>query len=374
MQRFAKPVIITACIIAAFGAIFLYRSKFTKSDKPESSGAVSNSSANSSGNPSASAGGSGKTPPIAVEGVIARESIIASETLSSGTLLANEEAEIKAEITARITKINFAEGQIVQQGQLLVKLYDGDLQAQLQRVQAQYSVLQKTMEREKALLAIQGTSQQGLDIVEAQFAASRADIEVVKANIAKTEIRAPFNGKVGLRSVSVGAVVSPAQVITTLQQTSSLKMDFTLPEKYSDDIKVGATVQFNTESMPDTLKASIYALDAKIDPATRTIRVRARFDNSKGKLAPGAFAKVRVPLKQQRGIMIPTQAVIPQTRGKSVIVARDGKAAMQPIETGLRTADKVEVISGLEEGDTVVTKGVMFVKPQMMLNFTKVLQ
>lgn len=370
MQRFIKPIIITACLLAAFGAIFLYRSKSAKS---ESSGAVSNSSGNSSSNSSANVGGGGKAPPMAVEGIIARESAIASETLSSGTLLANEEAEIKAEITARITKINFAEGQNVQQGQLLVKLYDGDLQAQLQRVQAQYSVLQKTMEREKALLAIQGTSQQGLDIVEAQFAASRADIEVVKANIAKTEIRAPFNGKVGLRSLSVGAVVSPAQVITTIQQTASLKMEFSLPEKYSDDISVGSTVHFNTESVTDTLKASIYALDAKIDPATRTIRVRARFDNRKGNLAPGAFAKVRVPLKQQRGIMIPTQAVIPQTRGKSVIVARDGKATMQPIETGLRTADKVEVISGLEDGDTVVTKGVMFVKPQMPLNFTKVL-
>ncbi|MCU0427045.1 MAG: efflux RND transporter periplasmic adaptor subunit [Candidatus Kapabacteria bacterium] len=365
MQRFLKPFLITACILAAFGAIFLYRSKSAKSDKPESSA----SGANSGG---ANSGAAGKNAPIAVEGVIAKEVVIASETLSSGTLLANEETEIKSEITARITKINFTEGQNVQQGQLLVKLYDGDLQAQLQRVQAQYTVLQKTMEREKALLAVQGTSQQGLDVAEAQFAASSADIEVVKANIAKTEIRAPFNGKVGLRSVSVGAVVSPTQVMTTLQQTSSLKMDFSLPEKYSDDITVGSVVQFNTEGSPDTLKASIYALDAKIDPATRTIRIRARFNNSKGKLAPGAFAKVRVPLKQQRGIMIPTQAVIPQTRGKSVIVSREGKATMQPIETGLRTADKVEVISGLEDGDTIVTKGVMFVKPQMQLNFTKI--
>jgi membrane fusion protein (multidrug efflux system) len=116
----------------------------------------------------------------------------------------------------------------------------------------------------------------------------------------------------------------------------------------------------------------VYAVDAKIDPATRTLRVRAQFDNAKELLAPGAFTRVIVSLKQQRGILIPTQAVIPQTRGKSVIIAREGKAVLRPVETGLRTADRVEVTSGLEEGDTVVTKGVMFVKPQMQLNFTKI--
>lgn len=314
----------------------------------------------------------GKAAPMYVEGIIARKTIIPNEALSSGTLLANEEAEIKSEITGRITAINFSEGQHVKQGQLLVKLYDDDLQAQLQRAQAQCNLLGKTLEREKALLAIQGTSQQGLEVAEAQFAAARADIEIVKANIAKTEIRAPFSGTVGLRTVSIGAVVSPAHVITTLQQTSSLKIDFTLPEKYSSDVKVGSWVEFHTESLPDTLKARIYAIDAKIDPSTRTIRVRARFDNTKGKLAPGAFARVRVPLKQQYGIMIPTQAVIPQTRGKTVIVAREGRAVMQPVYTGVRTADRVEVLSGIEEGDTVVIKGMMFVKPQMQLTFTRV--
>ncbi len=357
MRRFLKPALVTACILAALGAIFLYqRSQSAKSNKPESA-----ASANAA-----------KNAPVMVEGTIAKGVMMSSEALSSGTLLANEEAEIKAEITGRITKINFTEGQNVSQGQLLVKLYDGDLQAQCQRAQAQFGVLQKTLEREKALLAIQGTSQQGLDIIEAQFAASRADIEVVKANIAKTEIRAPFSGKAGLRTVSVGAVVSPTQSITTIQQTSSLKMDFTLPEKYSDDIKIGMNVDFTTESLHDTLRARVYAVDSKIDPATRTLRVRAQFDNSKGRLAPGAFTRVRVMLRQQRGIMVPTQAIIPQTRGKSVIIARDGKAVICPVETGSRTADKVEVIRGLEEGDTIVTKGVMFVKPQMLLNFTKI--
>lgn len=359
MQRFLKPALITACILAALGAMYLYqRSKSAKTDKSESTAANAASTA--------------KNLPVMVEGTIAKATMMSSEALSSGTLLANEEADIKAEITGRITKINFTEGQTVSQGQLLVKLYDGDLQAQAQRAQAQFGVLQKTLEREKALLAIQGTSQQGLDIIEAQFAASRADIEVVKANIAKTEIRAPFSGKAGLRTVSVGAVVSPAQSITTIQQTSSLKMDFTLPEKYSDDIKAGMVVDFTTESLPDTLKARVYAVDAKIDPATRTLRVRAQFDNAKGRLAPGAFTRVRIQLRQQKGIMIPTQAIIPQTRGKSVIISLGGKAVIRPVETGVRTADKVEVIHGLEEGDTVVTKGVMFVKPQMLLNFTKI--
>lgn len=359
MQRFLKPALLTIALLAVMGTIFLYqRSKSAKSDKAESTAAFAAAAA--------------KSAPALVEGIIAKETTMASEALSSGTLLANEEAEIKAEITGRITKLNFSEGQNVAQGQVLVKLYDGDLQAQLQRTQAQFGVIQKTLEREKALLAIQGTSQQGLDVIEAQFAASRADIEVVKANIFKTEIRAPFSGKVGLRTVSVGAVVSPAQVITTIQQTTSLKMDFTLPEKYSNDVKAGTMVKFTTEGRRDTMKASVYAVDAKIDPDTRTLRIRARFENANGKLSPGAFTRVSIPLRQQRGIMIPTQAIIPQTRGKSVIIARDGKAVLRPVETGLRTADKIEILHGLEEGDTIVTKGVMFVKPQMNLTFTKI--
>jgi membrane fusion protein (multidrug efflux system) len=323
----------------------------------------------------ADAGGGRAGAPLAasVEGVIARRATLANEALSAGTLLANEEAEIKPEITGRITAIAFNEGQPVQQGQLLVKFFDGDLKAQLSRARAQFSVLEKTLEREKALLALQGTSQQELDVLEGQFATARADIEVVQANIAKTEIRAPFSGKVGLRTVSVGAVVSPTQVITTIQQTSSLKMEFSLPEKYSADILVGSEVKFSVEGVRDTLTAKVYAIDAKIDPATRTLRIRAKFDNVGGKIVPGAFARVVVPLQSKSGIMVPTQAIVPQARGKSVIVAENGKAVTRFVETGVRTADQVEIVSGVAEGDTIVTKGVMFVKPQMQLNFTNVM-
>jgi membrane fusion protein (multidrug efflux system) len=322
----------------------------------------------------AARGGRAEAPlAVSVEGVIARRTTLANEVLSAGTLLANEEAEIKPEITGRITSIAFNEGQRVQERQLLVKFFDGDLKAQLSRARAQFSVLEKTLEREKALLALQGTSQQELDVLEGQCATARADIEIVQANIAKTEIRAPFSGKVGLRTVSVGAVVSPTQVITTIQQTSSLKMEFSLPEKYSADILVGSEVKFSVEGVRDTLTAKVYAIDAKIDPATRTLRVRARFDNAGGKIMPGAFARVVVPLQSKSVIMVPTEAVVPQARGKSVIVAENGKAVMRFVETGLRTADQVEIVSGVAEGDTIVTKGVMFVKPQMQLNFTNVM-
>ena len=327
------------------------------------------------GKAAATAGGGRAGAPVAatVEGVIARRVTLENEALSAGTLLANEEAEIKPEITGRIVSIAFNEGQFVQQGQLLVKFFDSDLKAQLARARAQFSTLEKTLEREKALLALQGTSQQELDVLEGQFAAARADIDVVQANIAKTEIRAPFSGKTGLRTVSVGAVVSPTQVITTIQQTSSLKMDFSLPEKYSSDILLGSAVKFTIEGVSETLTAKVYAIDSKIDPSTRTLRIRAKFDNAGGKIVPGAFARVVVPLQSKTGIMIPTQAIVPQARGKSVIVAENGKAVTRFVETGVRTADQVEIVSGVAEGDTIVTKGVMFVKPQMQLNFTSVM-
>jgi membrane fusion protein (multidrug efflux system) len=355
MKRFLKPVAILALILSAVLALILFQrssaSKTAKTSVPAASKAAK---------------------AVPVEGYIARFKTISSDAISSGTLIANESTEIKPEITGRIVTIGFEEGQAVSKGALLVKLYDGDLQAQLKRAEAQKTLCERNLERNIALAKIQSNTQQELDAAQSQLDAAKADIEVIKANIVKTEIRAGFSGKVGLRSVSVGAVVTPSQVMTNLEQSSTLKMDFTLPEKYSNDVKTGDNVRFTVESRPDTLLARVYATDSRIDPVTRTLRIRAHFDNARGLLSPGAFAHVNVQLKQKRSILIPTQAVIPQTRGKSVIVANDGKAAMRPVETGIRTADKVEIVSGLQEGDTVVTKGVMFVKPDMPLNFTLV--
>jgi membrane fusion protein, multidrug efflux system len=397
----SRPAIIAlalAATAALVGGVAWYQSgrKLSQSfaagaSTGASSAPTSASASPSAGARSASAGGASGVKAIAVDGIIARSAVLSNEAISSGTLLASEATDVKSDITGRIVGIHFNEGQNVNKGQLLVKLYDADLQAQLLRAQTQRNLFEKNLERNQALAKLQSISQQEIDLTEAQLAAARADIEVVKANLAKTEIRAPFAGNVGLRNVSVGAVLTAAQTITTIQQTAQLKMDFTLPEKYSKRVRVGDVVRFTTDGSArlsvrsqdrsqgrsqdrsqDTLQASIYALDAGIEPITRTIRLRARFDNRRGMLSAGAFATVRVALEQQRGILIPTQAVIPQTRGKSVILARGGKAVLQPIETGLRTADRIEVTSGLQEGDTVVTKGVMFVKPAMQLQFNHV--
>jgi membrane fusion protein (multidrug efflux system) len=356
MKRFFKPSLaIVVVILVIIAGVFFQKTSSSKSSSPPPNAA------------------SNKTPKaIPVEGYIARLKPLTSDAISSGTLLANEETEIKPEITGRIISIGFEEGQNVAKGALLVKLYDGDLQAQLKRAEAQKTLYERNLERNIALSKIQSNTQQDLDAAQSQLDAAKADIEVIRANLVKTEIRAAFSGKVGLRNVSVGAVVTPAQVMTNLEQSSLLKMDFTLPEKYSNDVKVGDNVRFTVESRADTMNARVYAVDSRIDPTTRTLRIRARFDNARGLLSPGAFAHVKIQLKEKRSILVPTQAIIPQTRGKSVIIAQDGKAAMRPVETGLRTADKVEIVSGLQEGDTVVTKGVMFIKPDMPLNFTVV--
>lgn len=309
---------------------------------------------------------------ITVEGFIIQADKLSNNVVSSGTLIANEEAELKAEITGRITGIYFNEGEIVAAGKLLVKLYDGDLQAQLKKLAVQKQIKDKTLIRQKMLLKSEGISQQEVDVTASEADAILADMEVVKSQIVKTEIRAPFFGKIGFKNLSAGTVVSPAQVITTLQQTSPLKVDFSIPEKYSLDLKIGTPIRFTTEILRDTLQAVIYALESQIDLNTRSQKIRARYDNSATALSPGTFAYVLVPLKTEDfALMIPPQAIIPQTRGKKVVVSRNGKATFVNVETGLRTENKIQIIKGLNKGDTIITKGVMFVKPDMELTFSK---
>jgi membrane fusion protein (multidrug efflux system) len=291
---------------------------------------------------------------------------------ASGTLQSNEEVEVKPEISGRIVGLYFKEGVNVSKGALLVKIYDEDLKAQLQKLQLQQQLARTTLERQENLLKINGISRQDVDVTRNQVSAYGADIEYTQTQLQKTELRAPFNGRLGLRNVSLGAIVSPTTIITTLQQIDPLKIDFSIPEKYRTAIKTGDAVNFKVAGDNDTYKGSIYALDPKIDLTTRTIRIRAIVPNS-GKLLPGAFARVTISLKDMPdAIMIPSQAVIPGTRDKRVIVADSGKARFVVVETGIRNENNVQITSGLQIGDTVITSGIMQLKDGMQLKYNKI--
>lgn len=373
-----KRWIAIGLVVLIVGGIVAYN-KFGKSKSNDPAGAPDRAS---SGGPGRSAegggggrggpGGPGGNRPTNVTGFIVASQALKEEVVASGSLLAAEQIDIYPEVSGRITQLNIREGQPVSKGTLLVKLYDADLRAQLQRLYVQRENAQRTEERNKQLLQRGGISQQEYDIVVTNLKSANADIELVNANLRRTEIRAPFSGVIGLRNVSPGAYVSPQTLIARLQQTSSLKLDFSIPEKYGPSIQNGSSVSFTIDGIRQAFQGTVYASEPSVDEETRNLRVRARVSNNNARLRPGTFAKVTLAIQNERGLVVPTQAVIPQTRGKQVVVIRDGKAVFQDVTTGIRTASAIQILSGVQQGDTVATTGLLFLKPDGPVKVTKV--
>jgi membrane fusion protein (multidrug efflux system) len=316
-------------------------------------------------------GGSGA--PASVNGFIVVSQRLQEDVVSSGSLLPNEQVDIYPELSARITQLNIQEGQPVAKGALLVKLFDADLRAQLEKLQAQADNARRTEERNKQLLARGGISQQEYDIVTTNLRSSLADIELVKANLQRTEIRAPFSGVIGLRNVSAGAVVSPSTLIARLQQISSLKLDFSIPEKYGQFVRPGSQISFLVDGSTQPSQGVVYALEPGVEEQTRNLRIRARVNNASIKFRPGTFARVTLTVQNEQSLVVPTQAVIPQTRTNQVIVVRNGKAVFKDVKTGLRTAGTIQILAGLQKGDTVATTGLLFLKPDSPVRVGKVI-
>ncbi|MBZ0099409.1 MAG: efflux RND transporter periplasmic adaptor subunit, partial [Taibaiella sp.] len=281
--------------------------------------------------------------------------------------------DILPEISGRVTGIHFKEGSFVKEGQLLVQLYDQEIRAMLQKLKAQRRLQQNTEERQKSLLEIGGISKQDYETTQTQVQSIDVDIALAEAQLRATKIIAPFSGNIGIRNISEGAVVTPSTLIATLQQTNMLKMDFTVPDRYSKNVHPGKEVMFSVAGVRDTLTGKITAVDPGADQVTRTIRVRATVSNPGNKLVAGSFARVLVPLESDSdAILIPSQSVIPTTKDKLVAVVRNGKVDMATVQLGARTADKVEVLNGLQPGDTILITGLMQAKKGMDVKITEV--
>lgn len=314
----------------------------------------------------------GKLTTLTAEGFVVHPQVFASHYDASGSLLPNEEIKILPETSGRVTAISFKEGAHVNKGDVLIRLYNDDILAQVQKSKAQRELQVKIKERQAKLLSIGGISQQDYETTAAQIASIDADLAYSQAQLSKTIIRAPFNGRIGIRNVSLGAVITPTTVIATLQQSRILKLDFTLPDQYKDEVIAGKEVTFTVSGSLDTFKATISAIEPSADVATRTLKARALVKNDDEKLTAGSFTHVNVPFRNDKtALMIPSQAVIPTTRDKQVAVVKGGKAKMTTIVIGARTSDQVEVLSGLKDGDTILTTGIMQVKPGMSVKITK---
>lgn len=307
-------------------------------------------------------GGSG--PRIAtVSGMVLQPQIFNDNISISGTLEADEQIEIRSEVSGMVESINFKEGSKVTEGQVLIKVNDIELQAQLSKALTAKKLAAENERRAKLLLEKQAISQEEYDIASADYASANAEAELIAAQLSKTTLRAPFSGTIGLRSISKGTYVTPATVIAKLVNTDDLKITFSVPEKYAPQVKVGTVLNFTTSDSKKEYDATIYAIDPEIEITTRTLRVRAIMDNRGKNLYPGGFANVILPLETVNdALLVPTESLIPVQNGKRVFITNNGIAKEIDVETGSRTGSSVRVISGLKAGDTIITYGVMAVQ------------
>jgi membrane fusion protein (multidrug efflux system) len=317
-------------------------------------------------------GGNRQRGPIVVDGFLVEERAVSETVEVPGSLMPGEETAIRAEVSGRVVKLNIPEGGVVAKGVTLVKLFDEDFQAQLRKLQVQLQIAEKTTERQKELLAINGISQQDFDLASLSADNLRADIESVRISIAKTEIKAPYAGQVGLRNVSLGSYLSPTDIITTLRDVAQLKLEFFVPEKYAKAISKGYIVKFRVDGGNKVHSGTVLATEGNVNQTTRTLKIRAIVKGNDQELVPGVFAKVNLQLGQNdSALMIPTQAVIPTARNKQVIVLRGDTALFSIVETGLRDSAYVQVSGGVKKGDTVITTGLMAIRPSVKLKIGK---
>ncbi len=319
-------------------------------------------------------GGDKKPPPPRVDGYIVQTQIISESIEVPGSLVASESTEIHPEVSGRVTALNVREGAYVGKGSLLAKLYDGDLQAQLRKLQVQLKIAQQTENRHEQLLKIGGISKEDYSSTALQVSNLLADLDIIRVEIGKTQVRAPFSGKLGLKEISPGAYVTPSTVITSIRKTDNLRIDFNVPEKYTSRISVGQYINFTVESTKRNYAAVVIATESGVEETTRSLTIRAQVKGDPTGLVPGGFAKVKIGFEPDpNALMIPSQAIIPQARGKKVVVYKNGAAQFTDVVTGVRDSSMVQITSGLNKGDTIVITGLLSVKPEAKIMIGKVI-
>ena len=312
-------------------------------------------------------------PSPQVDGFIVQTQVVTESIEIPGTIVADESTEIHPEVSGRITGLYVREGVQVAKGSMIAKLYDGDLQAQKRKLEVQLRIAKQTEDRYEQLAKIGGISKQEHELTALQVSNLRADLDIIRTAIAKTEIRAPFSGKLGLKMTSTGAYVTPQSIITTIQKTSGLRLDFSVPEKYTSQLKKGQYVNFTVEGSERSYTATVMATESGISSASRTLIVRSLVKGDQTGLIPGGFAKVRLSFEPDtNALMIPTQAIISQARGKKVYLYRNGVANFVDVETGVRDSSNVQILSGLTKGDTVIITGLLGLKPDSKVKIKSV--
>lgn len=304
-----------------------------------------------------------KDKPTTVTGIVVQTSTFDNNLSLSGSIEANEQVEIHSEVSGIVEGIYFTEGTYVNKGQVLFKVNDIELRAQLKQAQTKEGLAAENERRAKLLLQKEAISQEEFDVANADYASMKAQTQLIKAQIAKTSVKAPFSGKIGLRSISPGTYITPTVLVAKLVNTGKLKITFSIPEKYASQVKSGSVIDFSVSGSDKTYTAKIYAIEPEIEVATRTLKIRAIADNVDGKLFPGTFADVKLPLSIIKdAIVVPSEAIVPIQDGKKVYIANMGKAKEVMVDATTRTDASILILSGLKAGDTLITSGVMSLK------------
>lgn len=316
--------------------------------------------------------GKGGAKTLTASGFVVEYSKLVNDLSANGTILASDEVSLQPEVSGRVVFLRINEGETVSKGTLLMKINDADLKAQVQKSKAQLKIAQTNLKRLAVLLKINGVAQAEYDAADNQVNNIIADIELLQVQIAKTELRAPFTGKLGLRNISLGAYVTPQTIVASLQNISQLKMDVTLPERYAITIHTGDVMECTVAGIEKPFLAKAYAIEPQIDEATRNLKIRAILLNPSKLLLPGAYVKVALKLKDTpNAIMIPSNTLIMDDKSTKIVIADSSKAKFIDVEIGVRTASDVQILSGLHPGDTVLTSGLLQVKPGMPVKISK---
>ena len=308
---------------------------------------------------------------LTVEGIIVSPRRVDSKITVTGSILANESVEITSEISGKITGIHFQEGQRVKKGELLVSLNDEELKAQLQKLQYNQKLYRDTEFRQRKLLEREAISQEEYERAVTVVKTNTADIQIVQAQLAKTKITAPFEGVIGLRMISLGAYITSNDVISTLYNIDPSKIEFSIPGKYSSMVSTDMPITFTTDGSAEVFKGKVYALEPQIDIKTRTLKLKAISPNPDNHLLPGQFARIELVLQTlEKAIMVPTESVIPELEGHKVFLKKQGRVSSVEVEVGIRTEREVQILSGINEQDTVLTSGILQVRPGQSINIS----
>lgn len=343
--------LVLALLLLGFGSLVYYR--ISKNKEISASG----------GGPGRGGRGGGGGMAMRVSGVVVQPREFANTLAVTGTIEANEQVEIKSQVSGLVRSISFQEGSPVKKGQVLVKIDDSELLAQLSQALTRQNLAAENERRANLLLKKEAISREEYDLALAELKSTQAQTQLVRAQLAKTSVIAPFSGRIGLRNISVGEYLVPTTVVANLVNTDPVKITFSIPEKYAGQVQANTQLRFSVAGADTQYAATVYAIEPAIEAATRTLQLRARAANPDGRLRPGSFANIDLPLSTiPDAILVPTQAIIPVQNGKKVFVSQDGKAKEVKVETSTRTEEDVLVTSGLNAGDTVLTTGIMTLK------------